>query len=110
MGRKSMQQSSLAKPPVTCEAAEMGNVHRARRGSAKSDCSVVRNEMYCRENNWRLTLIIKLSNESISFSPVDGFSLSCPGVVVCKPNSIFCLPLLLRTERNTGRNSSSCLP
>lgn len=93
--------------PGTCEAAEMGG---ARRRFAKSDCSEVRNETNVRENNWRLMLIIKLSNESISFSPVDGFSLSSPGVVVHKPNSIFHLPLLLRTKHSMGCSTSSRLP
>lgn len=109
MERTFMQQSP-ARPLVTCEAAETGSVRRARRRFAKSDCSEVRNEIYFRENNWRLMLIIKLSNESISFSPVDGFSLSCPVVAVYEPNSIFHLPLLLRTKHSTGSNSSSCLP
>lgn len=75
-------------------------------GSAKSNCSGGRNETSVRENNWRLMLIIKLSNESIRFSPVDGFSLSHPGVVVYKPSSFF---HLLRTKLSTGRDFSSCL-
>lgn len=70
---------------VTGEA-QTGSVCR---GSAKSNCSGGRNETSVRENNWRLMLIIKLSNESIRFSPVDGFSLSRPGVGVYKPSSFF---------------------
>lgn len=87
---------------VTGEA-QTGSVCR---GSAKSNCSGGRNETSVRENNWRLMLIIKLSNESIRFSPVDGFSLSYPGVVVYKPSSFF---HLLRTNHSTGRDCSSCL-
>ena len=101
---------SLARPLVACEAAETGSVRRAPRRFAKSNCSEVRNETNVRENNWRLMLIIKLSNESISFSPVDGCSLSCPGIVVYKPNSMFHLPLLPRTKHSMGSKSSSCLP
>lgn len=102
---------SPARPLVTCEAAETGSVRRACRRFGKSNCSEVRNETSVRENNWRLMLIIKLPNESITFSPVDGFSLSCPGVVVYKPNSIF--HLLCCSGQGTasaGSNSSSCLP
>lgn len=40
-------------------------------------------------------LIIKLSNESIRFSPGDGFSLSRPGCVVYKPSPFV---HLLRTK------------
>lgn len=87
---------------VTGEA-QTGSVCR---GSAKSNCSGGRNETSVRENNWRLMLIIKLSNESIRFSPVDGFSLSRPGGGVYKPSSFF---HLLRTKHSTGRDCSSCL-
>lgn len=82
---------------VTSEAQTGSVCH----GSAKSNCSGGRNETSVRENNWRLMLIIKLSNESICFSPVDGFGLSHPGVVVNKPSSFF---HLLRTKPSTGRD------
>lgn len=68
------------------------------RGSAKSNSSGGRNEASVRENNWRLMLIIKFSNESIRFSPADGFSLSHPGVVVYRPSSFFS-PAQDKTQR-----------
>lgn len=84
--------------------AQTGSVCR---GSAKSNCSGGRNETSVRENNWRLMLIIKLSNESIRFSPVDGFGFSpswCCGV----PTQIIFFHLL-RTKHSTGRDCSLCL-
>lgn len=85
-------------------AADMGSM----RSFAQSDRAGVGTSV--RENNWRLMLIIKFSNESISFPPVDGFSFPCLGVAVYKPSSVFHLPLLLRTKPRAGSNSSSYLP
>lgn len=53
------------------------------RGFAQSDRAGVRNETGVRESNWRLVLIIKFPNESISFPPVDGFSFPCAMRVWC---------------------------
>lgn len=89
---------------VTDLATDMGSMRRF----AQSDRAGVGTSV--RENNWRLMLIIKFSNESISFPPVDGFSFPCPGVAVYKPSSVFHLPLLLRTKPRAGSNSSSYLP